>query len=566
MRELLAGLRPIFFYAGMFSLAINLLFLAPSLYMLQVFDRVITSRSLETLIFLTLAAVGALAVMATLDLIRARLLVSAGVVLDRALGQRVLRESLNNAARPGGAEHGYGNRDVSILRGFLTGPGMFSLFDVPWLPIYVLLIFLFHPLLGAVALVGAILLLGFAALGEWFTRLPLDAFQRHSQSAAHCIEAGLRNADVVRGLGMAEALARRWQIHNGQAILAQAGAGRTGGSLGAMTKFARQAIQVVMLGVGAYLVIEQQVTAGVMMAATIILGRALQPVELLIAGWRSLVVARAAYARLSALVRIPPERVGTELPVPTGAVSVERVVFTAKGTEGVILKGVSFKLGAGEALGLIGPSASGKSTLARLIIGAWRPMSGGVRLDGADISLWSREAIGRHIGYLPQDVELFFGTVAENIARLKVPDDEAVVDAAKRAHAHELIMRLPRGYDTPIGEAGSALSAGQRQRVALARALYGSPRLVVLDEPNAFLDGDGEVALLNTLAGLKSSGVTTVLITHRPSLLACVDKVLVLRDGSVVVFGDRGTVIPQVVQGGATGGLGPVGGGGMPGY
>lgn len=553
MQKMLAGLRPILLYVGLFSLAINLLLLAPSIYLLQVFDRVIPSRSSETLFVLTLAAVGALAIMAILDMVRARLLVAAGVVFDRVLGQRVLCESLGSAAQPGAAGYAYGYRDVGTLRGFLTGPGMFSLLDVPWLPVYILIIFLFHPLLGAIALAGALLLLGLAFLNERLTRPPLEEFQQRSQKAARYIDAGTRNAEVVNGMGMVASLARRWQGQNGLAILAQAGAGRMGGNLGAVTKFLRQAILVAMLGAGAYLVIELHVTAGVMMAATIILGRALQPVELLIAGWRSIIEARAAYARLSTLLRDHPESHETELPHPEGEVAAERVVFAAKGTERVIIKGVSFHLAAGESLGLIGPSASGKSTLARLIIGAWRPVSGRIRLDGADIALRSRESIGRHIGYLPQDVELFFGSVAENIARLGEPDDQSVVDAAKRAHAHDLILRLPRGYDTEIGEGGAILSAGQRQRVALARALYGNPRLVVLDEPNAFLDGDGEDALLATLEGLKSSRVTTILITHRPSLLAGVDKVLMLRDGAVEVCGPRALVIAKMMRPGPVG-------------
>lgn len=564
MEKLLAGLRPIFLHVGLFSLAINLLLLAPSIYLLQVFDRVITSRSSETLLVLTVAAIGALAIMAVLDLVRGRLLVAAGVVLDRALGQRVLFESLGGAARPGVAGYSYGYRDVGTLRAFLTGPGMFSLFDVPWLPLYILIIFLFHPWLGMIAMAGALLLLVLAVLNERLTRPSLDEFQLHSQKAGRYIEAGLRNAEVVNGMGMASSLAHRWLGQNSLASLAQAGAGRMAGNLGAATKFTRQAIQVAMLGAGAYLVIELHVTAGVMMAATIILGRALQPVELLIGGWRSIVEARAAYARLSTLVSDHPESRETELPHPEGAVVAERVVFAAKGNERVIIKGVSFQLAAGESLGLIGPSASGKSTLARLIIGAWRPVSGSIRVDGADVALRSRESIGRHIGYLPQDVELFFGTVAENIARLGEPDDEAVVDAAKRAHAHDFIVRLPRGYDTEIGEGGAMLSAGQRQRVALARALYGRPCLVVLDEPNAFLDGDGEDALLKTLEGLKSRRVTTILITHRPSLLASMDKVLMLRDGTVEAYGPRDSVIKQVMKPAPVGNLQSKGG--MPAY
>ncbi|HEX7219447.1 MAG TPA: ATP-binding cassette domain-containing protein, partial [Burkholderiales bacterium] len=307
---------------------------------------------------------------------------------------------------------------------------------------------------------------------------------------------------------------------------------------------ARQMIQLLMLGAGAYLVVEQHVTAGVMIACTILLGRALAPVETLVAGWRTLVEARAAWRRLDELLKGMSRESHTELPAPKGRVEAEKVVFGLR--DKPILRGITFRLEAGEALGLVGPSASGKSTLARLIVGIWKPSSGVVRLDGADVAAWPREELGPHVGYLPQDVELFGGTVADNIARLAEPDSAAVIRAAQRAHVHDMILRLPKGYDTEIGEAGQALSAGQRQRVALARALYGNPRLVVLDEPNADLDSDGEVALLKTLQLLKSEGVTLVVISHRPSLLRGVDKILVLREGMMERFGSRADVMERV--------------------
>jgi len=549
VRDLVARLRPFFLYAGLFSLAINLLLLVPPLYMLQVFDRVLASRSGETLLVLTIAAIVALLVMALIDILRARLLAAAGVALDRRIGPRVLDGLLAQTAKLSGASFLNGLRDVNTLRSFLGGAGLMTLFDAPWLPFFLLVIFLFHPLLGAVALVGALVMIALAWLNERLTREPLERAQIEARRAGRFIDANVRNAEVVNALGMLPAVTRRWARLNDAALLEQMRASRVGGMFSGWTKFARQFIQLAMLGAGAFLVVAQDVTAGVMIAATILLGRALAPVETLVAGWRSLVEARSAWRRLDQLLKDTPQtEPGTELPAPKGAVEVERVVFALRGADKPILRGVSFNLQAGEALGLIGPSASGKSTLARLIVGVWQPVSGVVRLDGADVAAWPRERLGPHIGYLPQDVELFGGTVAENIARLGEPDAAEVIRAAQRAHVHELILRLPKGYDTDIGEAGQALSPGQRQRIALARALYGKPRIVVLDEPNADLDNDGEEALLRTVQLLKADGVTLVIIAHRPSLLRGVDKMLVLRDGAVERFGVRDEVMARVTR------------------
>jgi PrtD family type I secretion system ABC transporter len=550
MRTFLSRFWPFFLYAGLFSLFINLLLLVPALYMLQVFDRVLLSRSDETLVVLTVGAVTALAIMMLLDMLRARLLASAGVALDRLLGPRVLSGLLAAARTPGAGEYVHGLRDVAALRCFLTGSGIFSLFDAPWLPAYLLVIYLFHPLLGVVATAGAGTLLLLAFLNEKLTRRPLEDLQTEQRRAGRFIDAGLRNAEVVNALGMTSAVTKRWQRINQDVLVRQAGASRVGGSLTSATRVMRQLVQVVMLGTGAWLVIEMHVTSGVMIAATILLGRALAPVETMISGWKSMVDARSAYRRLEALLgRAEQEGSVTELPTPAGRLSCERVVFGIRGQERPILKGVSFQLDPGESLGIIGPSGSGKSTLARLIVGVWKPVAGSMRLDGAEVSAWPRERLGPHVGYLPQDVELFAGTVADNIARMGEVDSEAVVQAAGRAQAHEMILRLPRGYDTEIGDAGTVLSGGQRQRIALARALYGEPRLVVLDEPNSNLDGEGEDALMRALAALKEEGATVLLITHRPSLLAGIDKVLVLRDGTAEHFGPRAEVIAKVTRG-----------------
>ena len=411
------------------------------------------------------------------------------------------------------------------------------------------MIFLFHPFMGVVAVVGALVMLLLAWLNERLTRKPLERAQAEARRAGRYIDAGLRNAEVVSALGMLAAVTRRWTRLNDAALGEQFRAGGAGASLSGWTKFARQLIQITMLAVGAYLVIRQNLSAGVMIAATILLGRSLAPVESLVAGWRSLVEARAAWRRLGELIESnPPIQAGTDLPAPQGRLDVERVVFGLRSAERPIIRGVSFSLTPGESLGIIGPSASGKSTLARLMLGVWKPSSGVVRLDGADVASWPRDKLAPHIGYLPQDVELFAGTVAENIARLGEPDAAEVIRAAQRASVHELILRLPNGYDTEIGEAGQALSPGQRQRIALARALYGNPRFVVLDEPNANLDHDGDVALLGSLRSLKEEGVTVVIIAHRPSLLAGVDRMLVLRDGLVEAFGPRGDIMPRVTR------------------
>jgi ATP-binding cassette subfamily C exporter for protease/lipase/ATP-binding cassette subfamily C protein EexD len=546
VRTVVTRLKPYLFFAGLFSLAINLLLLAPPLYMLQVFDRVLSSRSNETLLLLTAGVAIALLTMAALDVIRAWLLAAGGVVLDRMLGPGVLEGLLSRAVRGEGSAYAAGLRDVHCLRSFFGGSGILALFDAPWLPVFLLIIFLFHPLMGVLALAGALLMLGLAFLNERLTRQPLERAQAEGRRAGGFIDASLRNAEVVGALGMLAAVTRRWSQLNEAALAAQAQAGASGATVSGLTKFARQLIQIAMLAAGAYLVVEQQVTAGVMIAATILLGRALAPVELLVAGWRSLVEARAAWRRLGELLAAPAAGTGTDLPAPAGRLAAEQVVYGIRGAERPIIRGATFSLAPGEALGIIGPSASGKSTLARLAVGILKPLSGAVRLDGSDVAAWPRAGLGPSIGYLPQAVELFPGTVAANIARLGEPDPAAVIRAAQAAHVHELILRLPKGYDTELGEGSQALSPGQRQRIALARALYGAPRLVVLDEPNASLDHEGDMALLQALRRLKEEGATVLIVAHRPSLLSGVDKLLVLREGAVDAFGPRAEIMARL--------------------
>jgi PrtD family type I secretion system ABC transporter len=539
--------RPHFVAAAGFSMVINILMLVPALFMLQVFDRVLTSRSLETLIMLALLAGGALLVMAYLDVIRARLLTASAVYLEKLLGPRLLADMIRRSADPGRREALHGLRDVGALRAFLTGPGILALFDSPWAPVFVLVIYLFHPLLGAVALAGALIMFALAILNEKLSRRPLEAMQLDARRAGRFADQSIGNAEVARALGMVENLARGWEGLSRKGLENQLDANRSASMLTSATRFMRQFLQVAMLGVGAWLVIDQQTTSGVMIAATILLSRALAPVETAIAGWKGLVDARSAYARIEeVLAETPDEEAATELPAPKGALSVERVVFGFRGQERPVIKQVSFQLEAGQMLAIVGPSAAGKSTLARLMVGLWKPNMGTVRLDGADIAAWPRARLGPYVGYLPQDVELFAGTVSQNIARMGEVDSAAVIEAAKRANVHELVLRLPQGYDTHIGEGGMFLSAGQRQRVALARALYGSPKLVVLDEPNSNLDVEGEAALNDAIHRMKAEAVTLVIVTHRSRLLTAMDRILLLRDGVMEKFGPAAEVLARV--------------------
>jgi ATP-binding cassette, subfamily C, type I secretion system permease/ATPase len=555
-----------FLFTGVFSFFVNLFLLAVPLYTLQVFDRVFSSRSPETLLLMTLLAIVALAAMAGLDLVRTRLLLAAGATLDRALGPKVIGGLLDEAARTGRLSSEASLRDVASLRSYLTGPGILALFDAPWAPVFTLIVFLFHPLLGVVALAGAIVLLALAWVNERATRPATELMGAHARVAARFIDASVRNAEAVRALGMTDAVTAKWGGMNDAVILAQLDAGRRSSVITSATRFVRLLIQVAALGTGAYLVIRQQITSGAMIATTLLLARALGPVEAAIGTWRSFIDARSAHHRLTRLLAHAQASDGgkVELPAPKGRIVVENVVFALGQSERPILRGVGFELAAGESLGIIGPSAAGKSTLARILAGVWRPSAGVARLDGADIAQWDRALLARFLGYLPQDVELFPGTVGENIARLASANSDDIVHAAERAHAHEMILRLPKGYETEVGEGGVLLAPGQRQRVALARALFGDPRFVLLDEPNANLDGEGEEALARAIEGLKHDGATLVVISHKPSVVANMDKLLALNAGRVEMFGPCSEVmarfrkaavvmVPQAVTGGMDG-------------
>lgn len=549
MKHVLRRTAFFFRYAWLFSLFVNLAMLTLPLYMLQVYDRVLASRSLPTLAMLTLGAAFVYAVYVGLEMLRSRVLVQASVALDRLLGKQVLGEVFARAAQPGGERHAGAVRDVATLRQYVTGSGLFAFFDAPWSLVFLAVIFAIHPWLGATALLGMLVLLALALVDERRTRPLLLQANALARQAGRDADAAVRQAEAVEAMGMRGAVVARWSARNDEVLRAQSRASDRSGSIVATSKGLRQLLQVAMLGLGAYLVITQHLSAGTMIAATILLARATAPLELAIAGWRGFVDARAAYARLAALVdRAPPAVAALELPAPRGAVAVERVVVAPAADRPPVLKGVSFDVAAGECVAVIGPSAAGKSTLLRALLGLWRPQSGCVRLDGADVADWPRESLAPHVGYLPQDVDLLAGTVAENIARMgPMPQSsQAVVAAATLAGAHEMILKLPGGYDTVIGDAATVLSGGQRQRIGLARALFGPPKLVVLDEPNSNLDTDGEAALVAAIRALKAMGSTVVFVTHKPSLLADADRVLVLHAGSVAAFGPRDEVLAKV--------------------
>jgi len=544
MKSLREELRPLLGYLAAFSFFINLLFLIPAIFTLQVFDRVIPSNSGETLLVLLVGTGVALFILLLLDYLRNRLQNVVGNIVEERLSPPVVNAIVAKTARAPQGVRTEGIRDVAALRNVFSANGLIALFDAPWVVVYVLVIWAFHPALGIGAAFAAVLMLTLAWLNDRFSRRSLEGLQKEGRRATQYVESSLRNAEVLQALGMTERLLARWRNLQTQVAALQTSASRSTVAFTAATRFMRQAIQILMLGLGAYLVLTQQASAGIMIATTILLGRAVQPVEQLVGSWRGLTDARAAYQRLDELSKdFAPATPHLTMPRPEGRLIAEGVSYRVPGAEKVLLFSIAFGLEPGESLAIIGPSAAGKSTLARLLTGVWAPTTGTVRLDGADIAYWPRQDLGPWIGYVPQDVELFDGSVADNIARLGDVDSEAVVAAAKRANAHEMILTLAQGYDTPVGEQGLRLSPGQRQRIALARALYGSPQLVVLDEPNSNLDGAGEIALAQALSGLRSEGVTVVVITHRPSLIAHVDKIMILEAGRVQQFGPASEVM-----------------------
>lgn len=535
--------RPAFRSVAIFSVVINALMLATPIYMIQVMDRVLRSGKVETLILLTLIASGALLVMCLLDTLRSSIAVRTASWINDKLGPAYL-EACCKAQIAGDAAGTERLRDLQYIRNFVSTQSMGAVYDAPWVPIFVVFIWLLHPYLGMIALTSALVLLAISFVTEFVTLEPNETAEQSAIEIMRLADATVRNAETVTAMGMMPAMAARWRALNDRETNALHTASAISGRLVTLSKFLRAFVQVGILGMGAWLVVDNQITPGAMIAAAIMLGRALAPVEMAITMWSSYIAARLAYQRLNEhIAKYTPERPRTLLPAPSGHVAVRKVSFAIPDSNHPILADVSFEIHPGEVLAIVGPSGAGKSTLCRLLVGLNRPASGRIVLDGSDLQHWDRRQLGSAIGYLPQDVELFPGTVQENIARMAPANDADVVAAAKLARVHDLVQRLPQGYETVVGFGGVRLSGGQRQRVGLARAVFGRTQLVVLDEPNANLDHVGEAALAEALRELKAQGVAVVVVGHRPSTLAQADRLLVLQNGRVAHFGSREDVM-----------------------
>ena len=549
LRQCINQSRSAFASVALFSFFVNLLMLVPPIFMLQMFDRVLSSRNVNTLIMLLVIALGLLIVLGLLEWARNRVLIRVGAQMDQTLSQRLFDATFFRALRAPDRSTDQPLKDLTQLRQFMTGQSMFAFFDAPWTPLFIGLIFLFHPILGTFALIGAIVLFILAWVNELITRKPLAAANAEYIKESDFTSSNLRNAEVLEAMGMTGRLRQRWQQFHNKSMSLQAVASDRSANLTAASKALRMMWQVGILAIGAYLAIQQVITPGVMIAASIIMARALAPIDQAMNAWRQFIGARGAWQRLDeVLENTPAAAEHMELPAPKGHLAAEQIVVVPPGARTPALRGVNASLNPGQVLGVIGPSASGKSTLARALVGVWPTYAGTVRIDGNEIANWNREQLGQYIGYVPQDVELFAGTIAENIARFGEVDSREVVEAARKTGLHDMILRLPEGYDTPIGIASGALSAGQRQRVALARAVYGDPRILVLDEPNSNLDDAGEAALTTTINQMRDEGRGVVLIAHRPSVLACVDDVLVLRDGQVAATGPRQEILNRFTR------------------
>ncbi|HWK97462.1 MAG TPA: type I secretion system permease/ATPase [Pseudolabrys sp.] len=547
----LAACRGAFIGTGLISGMSNILMLTGAIFMLEVYDRVLPSRSVPTLVGLLILVVVLFAALGVLDAIRGRILARVGAALDETLSGRVYDTLVRLPLRIG--TRGDGNqplRDLDAVRSYLSGLGPVALFDLPWIPLYLAICFIFHPLIGLTALVGAVILIVLTVATEMLTQLPAKAAMEAAAARSNIAESSRRNAEVLIAMGMLPRIASRWAKANRAYLANQQQTSDIGGGLSSASKVLRMLLQSGVLAVGAWLVINQQATAGIIIAGSILSARALAPVDLAIANWKGFVAARQSWKRLNALLEsMPAPQQPMALPAPSHRLTAEGIAATAPGTNKVLVQEIAFKLEAGQGLGIIGPSGSGKSSLARVLVGVWAAARGKVRLDGAALDQWSPEQLGPHIGYLPQDVELLAGTVAENIARFEdKPDAEAVIAAATAVGVHDMIVALPQGYETPVGEHGASLSAGQAQRVALARAVYRNPFLVVLDEPNSHLDSEGDTALTRAILGVRERRGIVIVIAHRPSAIAGVDQILVLSQGRVQAFGPKDEVLAKVLQ------------------
>ena len=533
---------------GIFSFFVNALMLVPTFYMLQVYGRVMTSGSIPTLVMLTIIMTLLVATMGALELVRSRIMVRVSTKLDVLLSRSVYRASFKRALDSGGMDaSAQPLNDLTGLRQFMTGNGLFAFFDAPWLPIYIAVMFMFHPWYGWVAVGSAIVLLILAALNEKMTGKALAEANKENLGANLYTSKNLRNAEVIESMGMLNTLIHRWSGRQKNVLMLQSVASDKGGAIAAISKTFRMLIQSLILGLGAYLAVNHEISAGLVIAGSVLLGRALAPIDLIIGSWKGFISARSQYNRLNEILdkqKAEPERMS--LPAPEGHINVENIIVSPPGSRTPVIKGISFAVPAGFVVGVIGPSASGKSTLARALLGIWVPQHGVVRLDGADISSWDKHELGPHIGYLPQDIELFEGSISENIARFSEVDAKKVVLAAKTAGVHEMILQLADGYDTVIGSDGANLSGGQRQRIGLARAIYGQPKLIILDEPNSNLDEVGEKALALAIQVLKAAGSTIFVITHRTNILTQLDRLLVMNNGTISMYGPREQVMAEL--------------------
>ena len=549
LKKSLLSAKKSFIMVGLFSMFINILMLVPPLYMLQLYDRVLGSRSQDTLIMLTLIVVVLFITMGLLEVVRSRVLVRVGNKLDSMLSQRIFDSLFELERKAPGRSSSMPLNDLTQVRQFMTGNGLFAFFDAPWMPIYIIVLFIFHPAFGFFAIFAAIVLVGITVANEYSTKEKLAEANNLSRASTIYVDSNIRNAEVVNAMGMRNNISKIWADKYYGFLNAQNIASDSAGVWSNLSKSLRVMFQSLILGLGAYLAINMEVTPGMMIAASIIMGRALAPLDLIIGSWKGFSSARSSYERIEGLLNdFPKDKEYMQLPAPKGEITLENVVVIPPSGTVPSLKGISMKIEKGDVVGIIGPSAAGKSSLARVMLGLW-PLSNGVaRIDKADISQWDREDLGQYVGYLPQDIELFEGTVSQNIARFGEVEPEKVVEAATKAGVHEMILKLPEGYDTKIGPGGASLSGGQRQRIGLARALYNNPVFIVLDEPNSNLDDVGEAALVEAIKTLRAGGTTVVIITHRTNVLQATNKLALINNGVLELYGNTNDVLNAIAQ------------------
>ncbi len=551
--ELAAALRDMrryFGFAALFSAAVNLLMLTPIIYMLQVYDRVVASGSVPTLTMLTILMVCLLLAMGGFEWVRSMVMIAASNQLEQRLRQRVSEATFNRAVLSGGmTTSAQPMNDLSMLRQFLTGSSLFAFFDAPWVPIYIFVMYLFHPYFALVGVIAVLIMLALTLANERTTSPKLQDANALNSSVNNQLTGTLRNAEVIAAMGMGNDIRARQEDGSERVMELQGTASRQAGAFTSMSKSFRIITQSLTLGLGALLALQQEISPGMMIAGSLLLGRALAPIDLLVNTWRGFSVARAQYNRLGELLeQLPPRPQPMQLPAPRGQLSVESLFVLPPASQTFVVRNANFELASGEALGIVGPSASGKSSLARAILGVWPSARGAVRLDGAEIFTWDRDQLGPHLGYLPQDIELFDGNIADNICRFGEQDSDAIVAAAQLAGVHELVLELPQGYNTMIGGSGGILSGGQRQRIGLARAVYRNPCLIVLDEPNSNLDDQGEKELVEAIERIKQQGSTVIVISHRTMVLQSMDKMLVLKEGATVNYGPRSQVLAGLMK------------------